>query len=429
MKPYHLSFVSSLSSLSADRSAWLPDGRRLTTGCRILLAIEVAIFLFYVAGTHGLIVPLAKPTSTDFVSFYAAGSLANAGMPQFAYDQSVHYAAEERATQPGIVYNFFYYPPTFLLLCSPLAHLPYLPAFVVFEAVTLGLYLVAIRRILGEPSGAVLVPLLAFPPVLWTIGLGQNGFLTAGIFGAATSLIDRRPAVAGVLLGALCIKPHFALLVPVALAAGSRWRALAAAMFSALGLCLLSLALFGWQTWHDFVLAAAGSLSVYGSGRIPFGGFVTPLGGAMLLGVTPAISGLVQGVATVAGAGFVAFAWHRNMPLPIRAASLISATLVSVPLALFYDLVLAGLAAAWLLRAEGNYALGEGGRLALAGLYILCLNPVGSRLPGICRSDRSSLWRWQRWSRLSRSAARQRRQALRSVARRRDNRALLRALR
>lgn len=247
----------------------------------------------------------------------------------------------------------------------------------VFEAVTLGLYLVAIRRILGERSGAVLVPLLAFPPVLWTIGLGQNGFLTAGIFGAATSLIDRRPAVAGVLLGTLCIKPHFALLVPVALAAGRRWRALAAAMFSALGLCLMSLALFGWQTWHDFVLAAAGSRSVYGSGRIPFGGFVTPFGGAMLLGVTPTISGLVQGVATVAGAGFVAFAWRRNMPLPIRAASLISATLVSVPLALFYDLVLAGLAAAWLLRAEGKYALGEGGRLALAGLYILCLNPRG----------------------------------------------------
>jgi hypothetical protein len=97
----------------------------------------------------------------------------------------------------------------------------------------------------------------------------------------------------------------------------------------------------------------------------------------MLLGVTSAISGLVQGVATVAGAGFVAFAWRRNMPLPIRAASLVSATLVSVPLALFYDLVLAGLAAAWLLRAEGKYALGEGGRLALAGLYILCLNPRG----------------------------------------------------
>src|SRR5271156_1367741 len=145
--------------------------------------------------------------------------------------------------------DFFYYPPVFLLLCGALARLPYLTAFLVFEATTLGFYLLVLRRILGERSVAILVPLLAFPPVLWTIGLGQNGFLTAGLFGAATLLIDRRPTVAGLLFGALCVKPHFALLVPVALAAGGRWRAVAAAFASAAALCLLSLAVFGWQTW------------------------------------------------------------------------------------------------------------------------------------------------------------------------------------
>ena len=194
-----------------------------------MLAIELVIFLFCVAGTHGLIVPLTRPTSTDFVSFYAAGGLADVGTPQLAYDQTAHYAAEERAAQPGIVYNFFFYPPTFLLLCSSLARLPYLLAFAAFEAVTLGLYLIVIRRILGEHGSAVFVLILAFPPVLWTIGLGQNGFLTAGLLGLATLLVDRRPLAAGFLFGALCCKPHFALLVPVALAAGGRWRALAAA--------------------------------------------------------------------------------------------------------------------------------------------------------------------------------------------------------
>ena len=187
-----------------------------------MLAIELVIFLFCVAGTHGLIVPLTRPTSTDFVSFYAAGGLADVGTPQLAYDQTAHYAAEERAAQPGIVYNFFFYPPTFLLLCSSLARLPYLLAFAAFEAVTLGLYLIVIRRILGEHGSAVFVLILAFPPVLWTIGLGQNGFLTAGLLGLATLLVDRRPLAAGFLFGALCCKPHFALLVPVALAAGGR---------------------------------------------------------------------------------------------------------------------------------------------------------------------------------------------------------------
>ena len=51
------------------------DRRRVLAYCRILLAVETAVFLFIVAGTHGLIVPLAGPTSTDFVSFYAGACL------------------------------------------------------------------------------------------------------------------------------------------------------------------------------------------------------------------------------------------------------------------------------------------------------------------------------------------------------------------
>jgi len=345
--------------------------------CATLLAVEISFFIFIAAGTYGLIVPLKQPTSTDFVSFYAAGSLADAGMPHLAYDQAAHYAAEQHAAWPGIVYNFFYYPPVFLFLCAGLAHLPYILAFVILEAVTFCLYFLVMRRILGERGWVILIPILAFPPVLWTIGVGQNGFLTAGLLGAATLLVDRRPVAAGLLFGALCCKPHFALLVPIALAAGGRWRAFAAALTSVLGLGLLSLTLFGWQTWHDFLIAAATSGNVYTTGRIPFGGFVTPFGAVMLLGATPAAAAVVQAAVSVAAAGFVAFVWNRNLPLPIRAASLVSATLVAVPLALFYDLVLAGVAGAWLLRADGNYRLPEWGRLVLAALYVLCLNPRG----------------------------------------------------
>ena len=107
--------------------SWLRR-RYISIFCAILLAIELAGFSFLVAGTHGWIVPLTEPTSTDFVSFYAAGSLADAGTPELAYDQAAHQAAEERATEPGIQYRFFYYPPVCLLLCAGLAHLRYLAA-------------------------------------------------------------------------------------------------------------------------------------------------------------------------------------------------------------------------------------------------------------------------------------------------------------
>src|SRR5579863_10390624 len=79
-----------------------PDRRRLLLFAGVLLALELSAALFLVAGTHGLIVPLDKPTTTDFVSFYAAGELADSGTPALAYDEGAHYAAEQRATQPGI---------------------------------------------------------------------------------------------------------------------------------------------------------------------------------------------------------------------------------------------------------------------------------------------------------------------------------------
>ena len=92
----------------------------------------------------------------------------------------------------------------------------------------------------------------------------------------------------------------------------------------------------------------------------------------------PGIRGNRPAAATALAAGLVAVVWRRNLPLPIRATSLVSATLVAVPLALFYDLVLAGVAAAWLLRSDGEYRLRRGpAKPALAALYVLSLNPRG----------------------------------------------------
>src|SRR3954454_17613024 len=107
---------------------WLTR-ERARIGAALLVAIELGFFVFFVAGTHGWIVPLDPPTSTDFATFSAAGTLADASTPQLAYDHRAHWAAEEAATAPGIEYQFFNYPPVFLLVCAALAPMPYLVAF------------------------------------------------------------------------------------------------------------------------------------------------------------------------------------------------------------------------------------------------------------------------------------------------------------
>lgn len=340
-----------------------------------LLALEIGIFAFLIAGTHGWIVPQTAPTTTDFVSFYAAGGLVDAGAPQLAYDHATHFAAEEAIAGHGIEYQFFNYPPVFLLLCGVLAHLPYLVSFVAFEIVTLLLYLFVCRNILDDMSGTTLLVILSLPIVFWNIGLGQNAFLTAALFGMATLVVDRRPIIAGVCFGALCYKPHFGLLVPLALAGSARWACLSAAAASMCALVLASIALFGWNTWHNFLVTAGASHEMYESGRILFGGFVSPFGAVRLLGGNIPVAYTIQACATVVTSGVVIVVWRCGLSLPTRAAVLVAGTLLAVPLALIYDLMLAGIAVCWLLRADGEATLAGWERTALAGLFVVLLDP------------------------------------------------------
>jgi alpha-1,2-mannosyltransferase len=332
---------------------WL-TAKRVRGYAAILLVIELAVFCFFVAGTHGWIVPLEKPNTTDFVSFYAAGRLADAGTPALAYDQTAHLAAEEAVVGKGIEYQYFNYPPVYQALFAPIAYLPYLIAFVLFEVVTLLLFLAVARRILDDRGSTALLVLVAFPMVWWNIGLGQNAFLTAALCGAGTLLVDRRPVLAGLCFGALCYKPHIALLVPLALASGGYWRSFAAAVVSASALLLASLAFLGPETWHAFLAAAGASHSMYESGRILFGGFVNPFGAMRLLGASVAAAYAVQATFSVIAAVAVAIVWYRRASLPARAAVLASATLVAVPLSLLYDLMLGAIAGCWLLRGQGH---------------------------------------------------------------------------
>jgi alpha-1,2-mannosyltransferase len=367
--------ITALSTAAPPAAAWRwLDRKWIGRGAALLLAIESAVLLFLVAGTHGWITPLERPTTTDFASFYAAGTLANHGTPQLAYDQAAHLAAEESVTEPGIEYQYFNYPPVYLMLCAALARLPYLAAFVLFVAASWSFYLLVVRRLLDDYSGTALLVLLAFPMGFWNIGLGQNAFLTAGLFGAATWLIDRRPIAAGLLFGLLCYKPHFGLLVPVALAAAGRWRSFAAAAASAGALILASVAWFGWETWQDFFATAAGAHAVYESGRILFAGFASPFGAVRLWGGSVALAYAVQAAAGLTAAALVVIVWRRGLSLATRGATLAAATLVAAPLALLYDLMLGTVAAAWLLRDDGKGGATPLEKTVLVGLYLLLLD-------------------------------------------------------
>ncbi len=351
---------------------WLTQQRVVAWGL-ILLTEELLLILFFALGQHGLLVPINGLTSSDFVSFFAAGKLTLAGTPALVYDQAAHYAVEQQATAPGAPYQFFFYPPVFLLPCAGLALLPYLVAYGVFQLVTLTMFLGVMHGILACKGWTWIAPVLAFPAVFWNIGVGQNAFLAAALFGGFTLLMDRRPIKAGVLLGMLCYKPHFGLLAPFALAAGKHWRALLSASVTLVVLVGTSILTLGLGTWKAYFAAFPGSVEIYTSGRIDFAGMITMFGGLVLMGVDTEQAYVIQAFTALLMGGLIAVLWNGDISHPLRCASLLAATLLAVPLALVYDELLGLVAIGWLVREAREQGFLPWEKFLLAAAYPLSL--------------------------------------------------------
>ena len=80
---------------------------------------------------------------------------------------------------------------------------------------SLAAYLAVIRAILPPPETPLTAA--ALPAVFVNIGQGQNGFLTAALLGGALHWLNRKPWLAGVLIGCLAYQPQFGVLIPIAL--------------------------------------------------------------------------------------------------------------------------------------------------------------------------------------------------------------------
>src|SRR5580704_14796499 len=230
--------------------AWLTPAR-LHGYTLILLAASLTIVVIWIALADGLIDRNGKPIGTDFSNVWAAGKLVLDGEQAAPYDPARQHEAEKK-TFGGREVPFYgwHYPPLFLMVAAGLALLPYGWALLAWMALTLPAYLVVIRSIVPRPE--TLLVAAAFPAVLVNLGHGQNGFLTAALLGGGLLLLDKRPTLAGVLIGLLAYKPQFGLLIPLVLVATARWRVIAAATATVLAAGALTSVLLGPAVWVAF---------------------------------------------------------------------------------------------------------------------------------------------------------------------------------
>jgi hypothetical protein len=302
----------------------------------------------------------------DFRVFWAASRLGLDGHGVDAYDIERLFPLQQ-SVAPGLdhakPWQQWFYPPPFLLAVLPLALLPYYLSFFLFNAAGLCFYLRALRAAI--PLRAATVVALSSPAVLLTVVNGQNAFFTAGLAGFGLTLLERRPSLAGMMIGLLVIKPHLALLFGVALIAGRAWRALCWAVCSGLTLLGASVLLFSPQSVIAFIKQIHVAKSLAEQGLLPIEKMPTVFAAMRLLGLQVGTANWVHAVVALLVAVAVGWLWVRQVSPYLRKAALVLGCLLISPHLFDYDLVWLTWPIGWLTMHALQYGWRAGERVLL----------------------------------------------------------------
>jgi alpha-1,2-mannosyltransferase len=361
--------------------AWLTRERVRLVAAALLIASALG-FLFLVVTAHGSIDRQGRPLGTDFSNVYAAGTYVDEGNAAAAFDPVQQFTREQSIFGKDTQFYGWHYPPYFLFIAGALALMPYGLALAVWQTVTLGLYLLAIRAIVwssfrgprsGSPESIItntaerspsrtswmqglwvpdsryaasgmtvlwLLLALGFPSVLINIGHGQNGFLTAALLGGALAVLDRRPILAGIMIGLLIYKPQYGLMIPIALGVSGRWRAFAAAAVTVVVATIVTTLVFGNSVWHAFAVFSEFTRTVVlEQGNTGWYKIQSVFAWARMWGAPIPLAYAVQGVTIIAIGTAIAWLWRSAAPYPLKAAALCLATILATPYSFDYDMM------------------------------------------------------------------------------------------
>lgn len=328
-----------------QKTKWSSVENRIILYSLVFFLIFAAIFYYYVFSKNGAAQTAQSPFCVDFGLFYAAGKMTLSGNTAQIYDIPVHHAVVEQVLNTKLPFYLpWLYPPIFLLAIVPFALLPFHLALVLWLLVTLALALFAVYRMLPSRKGLAVL-LLGFPGVLMNLRWGQNGFLSAALLAFSFGFLETNPLLSGAMIGLLAYKPQFAFLPFVILLLSKKWKAVLAAVCSAVIVSLVSLVLFGVEPWVQFIgsfFHASASLS--GTEQQAIAAIQTsPYSALFNLWADSRISIAGQGVITVSMILAVRWVWKHTSRLPLKGAMLVLGIPLSIPYFLQYDLAILAL--------------------------------------------------------------------------------------
>lgn len=310
-----------------------------------------------------------RPLASDFISFWSAGKLTLDGDAVRAYDWAALHEIQTLAAGHSFSGQFpWSYPPHALLLVAPLAIVAYPWSHLVWMAFTAPLYGCAVRLVLPRPG--VLLAAFAFPAAFWNFGIGQAGFLAAGLLGCALALLDRRPLLAGALIALLTYKPQLGLFIPVALIAAGHWRAIAAATVTTLALMIAATLFVGIGAWAAlFATMSESNRLILTEGAADYAELISAFGVTRWLGGSLTAAWVVQGALVIALGVTIWRVWRSDCSADLKCALLACVTMMGSPYLFIYDLVPLAVAIAFLARAGCS----DGERAAIGAACLLTL--------------------------------------------------------
>lgn len=274
----------------------------------------------------------------DFANLWTGGQLLNAGRVDILTNIHAYQQFQAGLFGPLASHNYSY-PPVSYPIAQLLALLPYPAALAAWIIGTGALFMRACRPWWPKEAGPQWLAVLT-PAALLNIWAGHYGFLLGAIFLFGWHNLDRRPVRAGVFFGLMLVKPHLALLVPLALLLRRERIATMAAAATAITIVAITGAVYGWGSWSYFLFhTSVVQAGMIDSGRSFFGLLSTSFATAALRATDSWLLAVVgQLLFALGGVALVVLAVRRRCPTDKLGLLVASATFMALPYAFAYDL-------------------------------------------------------------------------------------------
>lgn len=284
----------------------------------------------------------------DFAHFYILGAVARIHDATLLFDEP---AQKLLLMQHVPAYVDVAFPPSYgpqvAMLFRPLAALPYVPALIVWMAVTATLYLVTAWAVwrkcqnLRSRAWQVFALLTVSPALHFVLMYGQTSALALLCFGGAyLGLRHHRPFLAGLAIGGLFYKPQLGLASALLFVAAGHWRVVVGAIVGIAAQLLAAAAYWGvavLPAYFEAVRRIPSTVMMIEPEKRHLHGWraffqMAGLEGSPLLAATIAASLCTLAVAITC--------WRRQGDLRLRFTVLMTTTVLINPHLYVYDLVI-----------------------------------------------------------------------------------------